>query len=523
MNQFETKSFVKGAITLAVAGFIVKVLSAVYRVPYQNLTGDTGFFIYQQIYPIYYFAVFLGLYGFSAAYSKLLSETKENERYNVSKTIFYLQGLIGFILFLLIYSGSAMLAVGLGNTRFEPIIKGLSLLYLLVPFLSFLRGYFQGMGDMKTSSTSQIIEQLFRVVGIMIGLYFFTKGTFSLYETANFAYVGTLISVLGTTLVLVFFVNQRKISQLFLFIKNGSFSFRVAKRYCKVLFYLLLSSCLTVSLQLIDNFTIINIIYYNHLTEWSSLYEMKGVFDRAQPFIQVGLVVSTAFSLSVLPYISKTNMKESLHYTNISFKWSVLIGGAAAVGLCAIMPELNRVLFEDGDGTLVIALQCLVVIFLTYLITGLFILQAFYYQRATAIIVIFALVLKIAGNILLIPYFGFYGAVLSSLISLAIVSYFLHVYAKKKFSNTYLGISLSSFVSLMLILFFITRILMEMVMYILPSVYNSRLLLCGIVIVVVLIVAILYFSLLVKKKVVTQKELLYIPFGSHIYKWFAKE
>ncbi|MFB8736447.1 oligosaccharide flippase family protein [Bacillus sp. SL00103] len=41
----------QGAVILTIAGLLSKVLSAVYRVPFQNIVGDTGFYIYQQVYP----------------------------------------------------------------------------------------------------------------------------------------------------------------------------------------------------------------------------------------------------------------------------------------------------------------------------------------------------------------------------------------------------------------------------------------------------------------------------------------
>ena len=43
---------------LTVAALLVKILSAIYRVPFQNLVGDEGFYIYQQVYP--FIAVFVG-------------------------------------------------------------------------------------------------------------------------------------------------------------------------------------------------------------------------------------------------------------------------------------------------------------------------------------------------------------------------------------------------------------------------------------------------------------------------------
>ena len=46
-------SIVKGGLLLTISSFIAKLLSALYKVPFQNLTGDAGFYVYQQIYPIY--------------------------------------------------------------------------------------------------------------------------------------------------------------------------------------------------------------------------------------------------------------------------------------------------------------------------------------------------------------------------------------------------------------------------------------------------------------------------------------
>lgn len=36
----------QGAFVLTIASFIAKVLSALYRIPLQNLVGDEGFYVY---------------------------------------------------------------------------------------------------------------------------------------------------------------------------------------------------------------------------------------------------------------------------------------------------------------------------------------------------------------------------------------------------------------------------------------------------------------------------------------------
>lgn len=51
MSDKSMKQLLKGAFILTFAAFLSKILSAVYRVPFQNFVGDLGFYIYQQAYP----------------------------------------------------------------------------------------------------------------------------------------------------------------------------------------------------------------------------------------------------------------------------------------------------------------------------------------------------------------------------------------------------------------------------------------------------------------------------------------
>ncbi|MED4871675.1 oligosaccharide flippase family protein, partial [Geobacillus stearothermophilus] len=64
----------KGAAALTAATLLTKLLSALYRIPYQNMVGDVGFYIYQQVYPIYGIVVALSLTGYPVAISKLIAE-----------------------------------------------------------------------------------------------------------------------------------------------------------------------------------------------------------------------------------------------------------------------------------------------------------------------------------------------------------------------------------------------------------------------------------------------------------------
>ena len=70
----DSKDLVKGAMILTLAALVTKILSAVYRVPFQNIVGDIGFYIYQQVYPFYGIVMVLSTYGFPVVISKLYTE-----------------------------------------------------------------------------------------------------------------------------------------------------------------------------------------------------------------------------------------------------------------------------------------------------------------------------------------------------------------------------------------------------------------------------------------------------------------
>ncbi|NJP39026.1 oligosaccharide flippase family protein [Bacillus luteus] len=72
-------SWAKGAAYLSLAALAAKGLSALYKIPYQNMTGDTGFYVYQQVYPLYGAVLVLGTYGFPLVIAKALIDNGGRE------------------------------------------------------------------------------------------------------------------------------------------------------------------------------------------------------------------------------------------------------------------------------------------------------------------------------------------------------------------------------------------------------------------------------------------------------------
>src|SRR5690625_5267642 len=174
MGGNESNKLMKGALLLTLAGIISKVLSAGYRIPLQNLTGDIGFYIYQQVYPLLGMAMVLGLYGFPSAISKLTvdlrAEGKEVALRNFYKPVFIILARINVALFLLVYLNAHFLALLVGDMNLVATYQNAAFIFLLIPLKALLRGVFQGSNEMKRTAYSHIGEQS---ISVYINIYVF--------------------------------------------------------------------------------------------------------------------------------------------------------------------------------------------------------------------------------------------------------------------------------------------------------------------------------------------------------------
>src|SRR5699024_7279196 len=198
MTEKHTDQVMKGALILTVAGILSKVLSASYRVPLQNLTGDIGFYTYQQIYPILGIALMMALYGFPSAISIARAHM---DLQNIPVTVRSFMMPIGLIVLaicslffmgLLIFGDN--LAQLVGDYRLTGPYQLAGVVFLFIPFTSMFRGYFQGNNIMHPTAYSQIGEQVVRVVIIIVGAYATYVGWI---QVDTIGYVAVLATICG--------------------------------------------------------------------------------------------------------------------------------------------------------------------------------------------------------------------------------------------------------------------------------------------------------------------------------------
>ncbi|RFU62649.1 putative polysaccharide biosynthesis protein [Peribacillus glennii] len=423
-----SKKLFRGAVLLAAASVFVKVLSAVYRIPYQNIAGDVGFYIYQQVYPFYGIAVALSSIGFPMAISKMVAERHFSKLTlkEIMVTSLCVLSMISVLIFLALYFGADLIAEQMGDDGLAQLVRITAFSFLLMPVISVIRGYYQGFYDMVPTAASQIFEQLVRVVAILLFAFILIEHGFSLYQGGAGAVLGSVIGGLTGVLVLVSFMWFRKDwSQM---MKSG-FRAGSISIVTKTIFIHGLTFCITslilVLFQLVDSMNLFMLLRKSGLTEFRAK-EWKGIFDRGQPLIQLGTVVSNSISLTLVPlvsgYIKKRKNNEVDHMIKMVLLISLAIGTAASIGLICIMEPVNYMLFTDTEGSSTLAVLSVSILFTCLIMAQASILQSMGYTLQTVLIVLVGITAKWFLNLVLVPHFQIMGAAIATVIGFCLMS-----------------------------------------------------------------------------------------------------
>lgn len=137
----------RGAVILTAAGMIVKLLSAVYRIPFQNIVGDIGFYIYQQVYPFYGIFLVLATTGFPVVISKLYIEQRTKSGEEGGRRLLKVAGLLLSMIAVLccfaMYFSADALAHYMNDPQLADSLRIVAISFLILPLVSVLRGFFK--------------------------------------------------------------------------------------------------------------------------------------------------------------------------------------------------------------------------------------------------------------------------------------------------------------------------------------------------------------------------------------------
>lgn len=429
-KEWNMKTFMKGASILTISAIIVKLLAAVYRVPFQNLVGDKGFYIYQQVYPFIGIFIIWTSYGFAVAVSKLLASSKsEGESKTVKRiALLYLSGL-SVLFFTLLMVFAPFLSSSMGDPELTSLLRAGAYIVLVMPMLAVLKGSFQSTGNMTPVAVSNVAEQVFRVSIILIGTWIAVRAGASLYRTGEVAMWGAVIGqAMGVLTLLLFYRNEYKGPA------ERVNRWYIVKELTLISLSVSASSLILLLFQLVDSFTVFNSLLANGITSETAM-ELKGVYDRGQPLVQMGILISSTLALAIVPLIahhsSKKEGRGAEPFIQLTYRTAFLFGWAAAMGLALVLPYVNEMLFETRDGSVALIIFCFQIFFLSLILPLTAILIGAGKVKIPTLLLFVGLTVKVFANKLLVPRYDIIGASIAGNIGFVIIAVGLLFYFKK--------------------------------------------------------------------------------------------
>jgi PST family polysaccharide transporter len=525
---------IKGAFALTLAALITKILSAVYRVPFQNIVGDVGFYIYQQVYPFYGVALAFSTYGFPVIISKLYAERKNrDDQIGLHRLLFVSAifiSLLGFTAFIILFYGAEQIAKNMNDPGLALLIKVISIAFLIIPFTSVLRGYFQGEGNMVPTAYSQVGEQLFRVGTILTAAILLMKTKGDLYVVGSGAVFSSVIGGLAAFIILVFFIWMKRKKEKTPFPKLGDLlDLRETGGLLKILFFqgfaVCISSMLLIFMQLADSLNLYSLLIANGING-EDAKELKGIYDRGQPLVQLGSVVATSMSLSLVPLISSAKIKTNASFLyekiRLSLQISIAFGLGAAVGLVSIIKPTNIMLFKNAHGSDVLAMLSMMILLSSLIITIVAILQGLGSMVFPAVMVLLGFGFKYILNLVLVPIGGTMGAAIATNCSLLIVLGILLVRLFIIIKKRVVSFRFLAVIALAALCMFVVVKVFLFGTDFLRGFGDTRLLASLQALSAVVIGGVTYLFVVIRSKVFTMEELTLLPFGSKIMYLFPK-
>lgn len=527
MKQNKTnKRFFQGAFILTLAGIISKVLSAAYRIPLQNITGDKGFYIYQQVYPFLGIAMMLALYGFPVAMSKIIVEETDSGEKRLKladfQQFFVVLALFSGSIAILLVISAPTIAKVMGDIALAPSIRMTAGVFLIVPIVSSYRGFFQGHHQMKPTALSQVMEQIIRVTVIIGCSIIVVYYHYPLYYIGIGGAIASCAGAIAAAILL--YIHFRKAPNLLICQQAGTIDFmKITRSLLGLGIVIAINHMLLLLFQFVDAFTLVS-----GLIEQSILLKeaqvLKGVFDRGQPLVQLGIVLGSSLALALIPVITSDRRNKQVNvflpYIRSAWKFSLYLSVGASIGLITIYPHVNRLLFQSNDGTTSLQVLSLTIIFASLSITTAAILQGLGYMSRTAGIVLLGVGIKVLLNLVLVPLFGIMGSALATSISAGFVLLGNVYLLKRILGKQFIQIPWLRF-SMALSAMVLVLVLINQVVY--PIVLlESRFVYAIYVVVTIIIGSSSYFYFLLRLRAFTEDEIDVLPFQD-LVRYIAKE
>jgi stage V sporulation protein B len=424
--------FLKGTIILMAAGLITRILGFINRIIVARFIGEEGVGLFMMTFPTLILVITITQLGLPVAISKFVAEALAQHDYRKVKKILVVSLATTLTLSLLFTPGLILLAPFLAETLYtDPRtyypLAAISPIIPIIAVSSVIRGYFQGLQNMKPAAISQILEQLVRITLIAV----LTKAFLPL--GIEYAAAGAMFaSIIGELASLIYLVTMFKLRKKFR-LRRQFFQYFLKGKHT---FFELMSIALPATgsrfigsiswffepIVVVHSLAIAGVL----ATEATKQYGVLTGY--ALPLLMLPSFITYSLSTSLVPAISEAYAQK--HYQTVehrvqqALRFALLTGGIAVVILYTFATPIMKLMYNSTSGVALLQLMAPFFIFYYYQGPLQAVLQALNLAKAGMINSFIGAIVKI-GTIFILasqPMFGIHGAALGIITGFVLVT-----------------------------------------------------------------------------------------------------
>lgn len=435
IKKIGKRNILMGTMILTLAGFLTRVIGFFYKIFLSKVMGAERLGIYQLIFPIYSIAFTVYASGIQTSISRLVAaEMGRKNHKNIGKILkvgLLLSVSVASVLSVLLYKFSEAVAYHfLLEPRSASSIRILSMVFPFCAVTSSINGYYYGLKKTGVPASTQLLEQIIRVIVVYIVAYTLGKG--NLNVTCEMAVFGLVIGEIASSLYNFLSLFMTKSPKRLLYpgpapdaVSDKSRT--IAKKILILSIPLSTNRLLINVLHSIESVLIPAMLKRSGLTTEMALSTYGTLVGMSMPFIMFPTAVINALAVLLLPAVSEAQAMDNEYLigktSSVSIKYSLLIG-IISTGIFLIFGKnLGLYIFnneEAGRYLIVLAWLCPLIYLTTTLgsiINGLGKTHVTFANSITGTLI------KIIIIIILVPKKGINGYLTALLIGQLIVTF----------------------------------------------------------------------------------------------------
>ena len=200
--------FIKSTLILIVGGFFTKLLGMIIKIIMTRLVGTEGIGLYSMIMPTFLLLNSIAQLGLPTALNVLISNGRYNTKNLVSTAIIISLSIDFLIMLFLIISSNFLSSNLLNDTRLSSAFISIGFVLPFITISNCLRSYFFAKERMYPHVITNIIEDLVKLILIIIGIPFFLKK--GIEYAVTFVILTNIFSELASIIIFIFLLPNYK-------------------------------------------------------------------------------------------------------------------------------------------------------------------------------------------------------------------------------------------------------------------------------------------------------------------------